>query len=56
MGIEYEYEASYKHRTKSMDYRQYKPDFYLPKHDVYIEHFGIDKKGNTAPYIDKDLY
>ena len=56
MGIEYEYEASYKYKTKSMDYRQYKPDFYLPEHDVYIEHFGIDKKGNTAPYIDKDLY
>ena len=56
MGIEYEYEASYKYKTKSMDYRQYKPDFYLPEYDVYIEHFGIDKKGNTAPYIDKESY
>ena len=28
----------------------------MPDCDIYIEHFGIDKKGNTAPYIDKDLY
>ena len=56
MGIEYEYEASYQYKTKSMDFRQYKPDFYLPEHDVYIEHFGTDKNGNTAPYIDKEKY
>jgi DNA helicase IV len=56
MGIEYEYEASYQYKTKSMDFRQYKPDFYLPEHNIYIEHFGIDKNGNTAPYIDKEKY
>nr|MBT6355069.1 UvrD-helicase domain-containing protein [Pelagibacteraceae bacterium] len=56
MGIEYEYEASYQYKTKSMDFRQYKPDFYLPEYDAYIEHFGTDKNGNTAPYIDKEKY
>ena len=39
-----------------MDFRQYKPDFYLPEHNIYIEHFGIDKNGNTAPYINKEEY
>ena len=56
MGIEYEYEASFQYKTKSMDFRQYKPDFYLPEHNIYIEHFGIDKNGNTAPYINKEEY
>ena len=56
MGIEYEYEASFQYKTKSMDFRQYKPDFYLPEHNIYIEHFGIDENGNTAPYINKEEY
>ena len=56
MGIEYKYEESYQYKTKSMDFRQYKPDFYLPEHNIYIEHFGTDKNGNTAPYIDKEKY
>jgi len=44
-GINYEYEKPYEHKTSSVKYRQYFPDFYLPDHDVYIEHFGIDRKG-----------
>jgi len=30
-GIEYRYEFKYKHDTKTLEYRQYKPDFYLPE-------------------------
>ena len=56
MGIEYEYEAKYKVNTKTKNYRQYKPDFYLPEHDIYIEHFGVNRNGDTAPYIDRDAY
>ncbi len=56
MGIEYEYEAKYKHLTRTTSYRQYQPDFYLPEYDVYIEHFGIDEDGSTAPYIDRKSY
>ena len=56
MGIEYEYEATYQPNTKTIEYGPYKPDFYLPEHNVYIEHQGIDKDGSTAPYIDRDLY
>ncbi len=54
-GIKYLYEDSYKYKT-SIEKRQYKPDFYLPDFDVYIEHFGIDRDENTAPYINKKEY
>ncbi len=30
LGIDYQYEANYKHKTPRLNFRQYKPDFYLP--------------------------
>ncbi len=39
-----------------MKYRQYEPDFYLTEYDIYLEHFGIDRRGNTAPFVDKTTY
>lgn len=56
LGIEYQYEAPYEHNTASPLYRQYQPDFYLPECGVYIEYYGIDRNGNTAPYVDRDQY
>ena len=55
-GVRYEYEAHYEHDTATAKKRQYKPDFYLPDHGIYIEHFGLDAKGQPAPYIDRDEY
>jgi len=55
-GIEYVYEGNYEHPTATPSRRQYQPDFYLPELGVYIEHFGIDRNGNTAPYVDKREY
>ena len=55
-GIEYQYEAKYEHDVSSIDFRQYQPDFYLPEYGVYIEYFGIDEDGSTAPYIDNQQY
>ena len=55
-GIRYEYEASYKHDLSTATKRQYKPDFYLPEHGIYIEHFGVDAEGKTAPFIDQEEY
>lgn len=55
-GIKYEYEHPYEHKTASRQRRQYKPDFHLPQSGVYIEHFGIDKQGRTAPGIDPRAY
>jgi len=55
-GINYEYEKPYEHRTASKLYGQYKPDFYLPDYQIYIEHFGVDREGNTAPCVPKQKY
>jgi len=55
-GIEYKYEPAYEHKTASTLYRQYQPDFYLPEHGIYIEYYGIDRQGNTAPYVDREKY
>lgn len=55
-GIEYQYEAQYKITTQNADFQQYKPDFYLVEHDIYIEHYGIDREKNTAPFINSTKY
>lgn len=46
-GINYIYEQPYKHKTSTSEYRQYKPDFYLPDYDIYLEHFGINRNGEV---------
>ena len=35
---------------------EYRPDFYLPEYDLYIEHFAIDEQGRTPPFIDQAAY
>ena len=55
-GIAYEYEAAYEHETATAEKRQYKPDFFLADHGIYIEHFGLDAAGNTAPFVDREQY
>ncbi|MBN2334696.1 UvrD-helicase domain-containing protein [Candidatus Bathyarchaeota archaeon] len=55
-GIIYEYEQKYEFPTASKLYGQYTPDFYLPDYDIYIEHFGIDRSGNTAPCVPRERY
>lgn len=49
-GIQYEYERPYKFETSTLDKRQYVPDFYLPEYDIYIEHYGVNKKGEAPQY------
>ena len=55
-GVQFVYEHPYEHDTKTTDRRQYCPDFWLPDAKLYIEHFGIDEKGNTAPFINAGDY
>jgi DNA helicase-4 len=50
-GVNFEYEKRYPNESK-----RYQPDFYLTDYNIWFEHFGIDRKGNTAPYIDRDSY
>lgn len=55
-NIAYEYEKPYEHDTGTSKYRRYEPDFYLPEYGVYIEHFGINRQGETAPFINNEQY
>ena len=55
-GVPYAYEAPYEHDTATSRHRQYKPDFFLPEAEIYIEHFGLNKAGNPAPFVNKDKY
>lgn len=52
-GINYEYESDYKflNDKKKVHYR---PDFYLPDYDIYIEHFGIDETGHASWLKDEE--
>lgn len=52
-GINYEYERDYCVKTRDKNHTQYKPDFYLNDYDIYLEHFAIDKDGNTPPFFSK---
>ncbi len=44
-NVQYEYESLYRFDTATSNHRQYKPDFFLPDYDLYIEHFGLDENG-----------
>lgn len=53
-GIKYEYERKYDKPIPvdtARKYRHYKPDFYLPDYDIWIEHFGVDEKGEPPPFF-----
>ena len=49
-GIDYVYEKEYQYSTSNEFYRQYKPDFFLPDYNIYIEHFGITQN-YSAPWL-----
>jgi len=53
-GVNYVYEKPYQFETADRDYRQYKPDFFLSDYGIYLEHFGIDKNGQTKFTSDHD--
>lgn len=56
-GVAYEYERVYQEAaTGDVNRREYRPDFYLPEYRVYLEHFGIDREGRTAPHISAPMY
>ena len=63
-GINFEYEATYKHEIPENDRREYQPDFFLPEYGIYIEHWGvrwnIDQNGKkilkTSPGRNQEEY
>ena len=44
-SIEWKYEEKYEVDTATIRYGQYHPDFYLPEHGIYIEHWACDHTG-----------
>ena len=50
-GVTYIYEHPYEHDTRTSEYGQYHPDFYLPEYKIYIEYFGIDRRGEVPSYF-----
>jgi DNA helicase-4 len=44
-GVQYVYEGPYKVDTADAQHRQYRPDFYLPDADAYLEHWALDANG-----------
>lgn len=48
-GVKYEYESSYRVDTADAQHRQYRPDFYFPDVDVYLEHWAVDENGVPPP-------
>ena len=48
-GVAFCYEEPYEVDTATSSHQQYRPDFYLPDHDIYIEHFALDREGRPPP-------
>lgn len=55
-GIQYQYEPFYTAPNSINSEINYRPDFYLPEHEIYIEYFGIDRSGGTAEFVPQDQY
>ncbi|WP_128476997.1 UvrD-helicase domain-containing protein [Halorussus pelagicus] len=50
-GVAYQYESIAEWADTAEDKGAYRPDFYLPEYDLYIEHWGIDEDGEVAPWF-----
>lgn len=50
-GVKYIYEHPYEVDTRTEEYGQYHPDFYLPDYKIYVEYFGINRNGEVPPYF-----
>jgi len=55
-GIKYRYEKPFPIDTTTPDYRQYNPDFTLIEHDIFHEHFGVDRNGRCTLYSKEEEY
>ncbi len=46
-GVRYEYERPYVHDTADSAHGRYRPDFYLPDIDAWLEHWALDAQGRA---------
>ncbi|CAI50023.1 probable helicase [Natronomonas pharaonis DSM 2160] len=49
--VTYQYEAVATWADSADDKGEYRPDFYLPEYDLYIEHWGLDRNGEVSPWF-----
>ncbi|MFB6183576.1 MAG: UvrD-helicase domain-containing protein [Haloarculaceae archaeon] len=49
--VAYRYESIAEWAETANDKQPYRPDFYLPEYDLYIEHWGVDENGEVAPWF-----
>lgn len=55
-SVPYAYEPAYVSKRRIEVGFDYRPDFQLLDTDLYIEHFGVDRQGNTRADIDSKKY
>ena len=48
-GVQYVYEPPYEVDTSDPQHRQYRPDYYLPDANAYLEHWALDANGEPPP-------
>ena len=49
--VKVEYETPAAWADTNSEFRQYRPDFFLPEYGIWIEHFAMDGKGNVPPWF-----
>lgn len=55
-GVPFGYEDRYFIKLRLNPGFDYRPDFHISDSNIYLEHFGIDREGHTAPGIDEQAY
>jgi DNA helicase-4 len=53
--VPFEYESLFplEREDRNPEFGNYAPDFYLPGHDIYHEHYGIDENGDVPTWFAK---
>ena len=49
--MKYKYEAQAVWADRSLAFRDYQPDFFLPEYNVWIEHWAVDRKGEVPDWF-----
>lgn len=55
-GVEYVYEKAYTWPGEEVSRYSYRPDFYFPEIDAWLEHWGVSREGKTRPGISRKAY
>ena len=55
-SIKFRYEEQFPFGPEDRERARYRPDFFLPDHGIYIEHFAVHRDGSTPPFIDGPKY